>query len=119
MDRILERKWNVDRMQDWKQEISVQVVDYVGTHKLVFGKQTKTRRTMKTIQSVRGEGCASHSSLIWESMPLTVPAIPPSKLEGCQFIDIKYVIRVSHSTTQNIMPGTSLVSSQLKFCHEN
>ena len=79
----------------WSCNWCVQIVDYVGTHKLVFGKQTKTRRTMKTIQSVRGEGCASHSSLIWECMPLTVPAIPPSKLEGSSFIDIKYVIRVS------------------------
>ncbi|XP_075241441.1 uncharacterized protein LOC142336467 isoform X2 [Convolutriloba macropyga] len=71
----------------------LQIVDYTGSQKQIIGSQTKTRRTMKTIQSVRGEGCASHSNLIWDANPMVVPAIPPSKLAGCAFIDIRYILR--------------------------
>ncbi|XP_063729681.1 arrestin domain-containing protein 17-like isoform X2 [Symsagittifera roscoffensis] len=71
----------------------LQIVDYTGSQKQLIGTKTKTRRTLKTIQSVRGEGCASHSTLTWDNTPLAVPAIPPSKLEGCELISIRYLLR--------------------------
>ncbi|XP_075239427.1 uncharacterized protein LOC142334975 isoform X2 [Convolutriloba macropyga] len=72
----------------------LQVINYLGNKKPLIGSvQSKTRRTMKVVQSVRGEGCGGHSIVHWNNVPLIVPPVPPSRLDGCNIIDVQYLIR--------------------------
>ena len=78
--------------------MTFQVINYLGNKKPLIGSvQSKTRRTMKVVQSVRGEGCGGHSIVHWNNVPLIVPPVPPSRLDGCNIIDVQYLIRVSSS----------------------
>ena len=37
----------------------------------------------------------------WENVPLQIPSLPPSRLVGCNIIDVSYVIKV-HTHVRNV-----------------
>ena len=58
----------------------------------------------ESIASVERNRIEHGSSDFWNNMPLVVPALPPSRLEGCEIINIGYKLKVkflNFSTEQN------------------
>lgn len=57
-------------------------------------KTLKTRKLRKEIAKITHPGVDGGASVIWRDSILTIPPVPPSFLEGCKIIDIRYFLKV-------------------------
>ena len=91
------------------------MINYLGNKKpLIGGVQSKTRRTMKIVQSVRGEGCGGHSIVHWNNVPVIVPPVPPSRLDACNIIEVQYLVRVSYPTCLSLSKRARTGQTQVR-----
>nr|XP_022329204.1 arrestin domain-containing protein 2-like [Crassostrea virginica]XP_022329205.1 arrestin domain-containing protein 2-like [Crassostrea virginica] len=57
-------------------------------------KTLKTRKLRKEIAKITHPGVDGGTSVIWRDSILTIPPVPPSFLEGCKIIDIRYFLKL-------------------------
>lgn len=55
----------------------------------------KTRKLEKEVTRISHPGVQGGESVVWKGMGLVIPPVPPSFLERCNIIDIRYFLKVS------------------------
>ena len=62
-----------------------------------YRASTKTRTRTKRIAALMRPAIPGHSEDVWSGEELVIPPLPPSFLEGCRIIDIRYIVQVGIS----------------------
>lgn len=57
-------------------------------------KTVKTRKLRKEVAKITHPGVDGGKSVVWKESGLVIPPVPPSFLEGCNIIDIRYFLKV-------------------------
>lgn len=57
-------------------------------------KTVKTRKLRKEVAKITHPGVDGSKSVVWKESGLIIPPVPPSFLEGCNIIDIRYFLKV-------------------------
>lgn len=57
-------------------------------------KTYKTRKLKKEVTKVMHLGVGGGETLVWKGSGLAIPPVPPSFLEGCNIIDIRYFLKL-------------------------
>jgi len=59
-----------------------------------FHATSKTRRSFCTVAKIQGNTIEPMATEVYRNVPLKIPAVAPSGLEGCRIIDIQYVFEL-------------------------
>lgn len=57
-------------------------------------KTVKTRKLRKEVAKIPHPGVDGSKSVVWKESGLIIPPVPPSFLEGCNIIDIRYFLKL-------------------------
>ncbi|KAK3780535.1 hypothetical protein RRG08_032010 [Elysia crispata] len=60
-----------------------------------YRASTKTRTRTKRIAALMRPAIPGHSEDVWSGEELVIPPLPPSFLEGCRIIDIRYIVQLN------------------------
>ncbi|XP_070543132.1 arrestin domain-containing protein 3-like [Ptychodera flava] len=83
---------NSDRRVTRVNAALLQEVKYEGK-KVGSGKKCE-RSTVRIAKGLTSAGCRAHGRLTWTGKAITLPPVPPSELQGCPFIDIRYFVQI-------------------------
>ncbi len=75
--------------------LSFQYIEFYARHEGLFGSGNLQSRSVSRIvaEASRDQVQAGQNDK-WENVALRIPPIPPSRLVGCNIINIAYVIKV-------------------------
>ena len=77
----------------------------------------KTRRSTDYVATCNGpERIAPGRTEVLNNIPMVVPPIPPSRLDGCGIISIDYALKVGLSLSMFVFSFCLLLYSVLYFC---
>ena len=69
---------------------------YLGIPELMILRgQNESRMDSKVLTTLEKPGPFPGETQMWQNEELEIPSVPPSRLHGCQIIDIKYHLHVS------------------------
>ncbi|KAK7115978.1 arrestin domain-containing protein 17-like [Littorina saxatilis] len=92
----------------------------------VHGKtETETRKLKSATPPAGDKGVPARSSAVWDALDvMTVPVTPPSRLDGCQFLDISYhlvlnLVWAGVFTYKNVVKVDILIGTEPLANHEH
>ena len=59
-----------------------------------FHAREKMRSEKQTVYKCSQPGIDKESEVTWQNVPVFVPSLPPSHMDGCNFIDIQYFLEI-------------------------
>ena len=88
---------NINVITDQQERIafSFQYMEYYGACDGFFTSSERRSKTISdVVASIDREGVPAGETQTWDNVPLTIPPLPPSRLIGCECINIAYVVKV-------------------------